>query len=258
MNKTFLTRQGNKSKLHKKIIPYFPKHDFYIDMFVGAGGIFFEKPRAKYNTINDIDHEIFNLYTVFKNNPDELIKELELMPVDNNLFTYWKFNPETDPIKKAVRFLFLSNHSYLSGYKTLKAGINNDKKITLEKLYRSIGILDNVTILSYDFREFLKKIPFRTEKELPRTFIYADPPYYQTGNKYKTGAWGKQEVDDLFSILTSSGIKFAMSEYDSDYILEKVKEYNLNYIEICERRTIKNRNIEILITNYNLPENSLI
>lgn len=136
--------------------------------------------------------------------------------------------------------------------------MNNDKKITLEKLYRSIGVLDNVTIFSYDFREVLKKIPFRTKKELSRTFIYADPPYFEKGNKYNVKSWVKKDVDDLFKVLTESKMRFAISEFNHPYILQKAEEFNLNVINIVERRTIKNRNIEILITNYQPPQNNFL
>lgn len=44
-----LRRLGNKSKLAAKIIPYFPAHKIYIEPFFGAGGMFFNKPKAKYN-----------------------------------------------------------------------------------------------------------------------------------------------------------------------------------------------------------------
>ena len=44
-----VSRKGNKAKIADKIIPYFPKHISYIELFFGAGGMFFNKPTAKYN-----------------------------------------------------------------------------------------------------------------------------------------------------------------------------------------------------------------
>ena len=51
-------------------------------------------------------------------------------------------------------------------------------------------------------------------------------------------------------ICINSGIRFAMSEFENPKVLELAKERNLNIIPICERQSIKNRNTEILITNY--------
>lgn len=36
-----ITRPGNKQRIAKDIYKYFPKHDIFIDMFFGAGGMKF-------------------------------------------------------------------------------------------------------------------------------------------------------------------------------------------------------------------------
>ena len=48
-----------------------------------------------------------------------------------------------------------------------------------------------------------------------------------------------------------TGSKFAMSEFDNDFVLGQAKERGLNVINIGERRNLGNRRREILITNYN-------
>ena len=67
-----LRRIGNKSKLAKEIQKHFPKHDIYIEPFFGAGGMFFNKPKAKYNFLNDIDADVFNLFQVVSLRKQEL------------------------------------------------------------------------------------------------------------------------------------------------------------------------------------------
>ena len=57
-----LRRLGNKQAIAHKIIPYFPPHKIYIEPFFGAGGMFFNKPKAKYNIVNDLDSDVFNLF----------------------------------------------------------------------------------------------------------------------------------------------------------------------------------------------------
>ena len=59
-----LRRLGNKAKIAAKIQAYFPQHDLYIEPFFGAGGMFFNKPKAKYNIVNDLDSDVFNLFQV--------------------------------------------------------------------------------------------------------------------------------------------------------------------------------------------------
>ena len=69
--------------MHKKIQPYFPPHKIYIDrfFFFGAGGMFFNKPKAKYNIVNDLDSDVFNLFQVVMNQKEELEKAFYMMPI---------------------------------------------------------------------------------------------------------------------------------------------------------------------------------
>ena len=55
-----IRRRGNKSKLAEKIIENFPPHEIYIEPFFGAGGLFFNKPLAKFNILNDLDKNVIN------------------------------------------------------------------------------------------------------------------------------------------------------------------------------------------------------
>ncbi len=43
--------------------------------FFGAGGMFFNKPKAKYNFVNDLDSEVFNLFNVVKTQKEDLKTE---------------------------------------------------------------------------------------------------------------------------------------------------------------------------------------
>jgi DNA adenine methylase len=108
-----LARLGNKRKIAKKIMPHFPKHDLYIEPFFGGGGMFFSKPLAMYNIMNDLDSDVYNLYNILKTRKDDFIEEFRQTPYHNDLFQYWLKNVETDDIMKAVRFVYLSNYSFL-------------------------------------------------------------------------------------------------------------------------------------------------
>ena len=67
-----LRRLGNKQAIAQDIIKYFPEHKIYIEPFFGAGGMFFNKPKAKYNIVNDLDSDVFNLYITVVNQKEEL------------------------------------------------------------------------------------------------------------------------------------------------------------------------------------------
>jgi DNA adenine methylase len=253
-----LRRLGNKSKLAKEIQQYFPPHKIYIEPFFGAGGMFFNKPKAKYNIVNDLDSDVFNLFQVVMNQKEELEKAFYIMPIHSDLLEYWKQNEETDPIKKALRFLFLSNFTLLGKMDTLKFSLRDMPK---DMFYRNIDmtfkLLKNVKFQNYEFKKFFSNLSFididygKPSHERENILIYNDGPYLDTVNTYKdSNIWTEQDVINLLDANESAGCKFAYSEFNHPFILNQAQERSLNVITIGERENLKNRRTEILITNY--------
>lgn len=253
MRDTLLRRLGNKKAVARKIIPHFPPHKIYIEPFFGAGGMFFQKPLADYNFCNDSDGEIFNLFQVVKERREELYSHVEMMPIDHNLFQYWRKNQEADPVWRAVRFLLLSNFGYMGTQKTLHMNTGKPKECILRAIPETFEKIRNVKFMCCDFRDALKKIP--PDHIKTGAFIYADPPYLNCDPAlkkiYKEG-FTEKDSTDLFNILTGSGLRFAMSEFDQPFILDQAKQRGLNVLHIGDRVNMKNRRTEILVTNYSL------
>lgn len=241
-----LRRLGNKSSIASEIQKYFPPHKIYIEPFFGAGGMFFNKPKAKYNIVNDLDSDVFNLFMVVMNQKEELEKAFYQMPIHSDLLNYWKKNEETEPIKKALRFLFLSNISFMGAGSSIKFGTENPKNTIYNNLQKTFDLINDVQFLNCDFRNVFNKIQIR---EIEDTFIYSDSPYLNTDDNY-SNSFTEEDSIDLFNTLQKTGCKWAMSEFNNPFILHQAKERNLNVIIIGERQNLKNRRTEILITNY--------
>lgn len=253
-----LTRMGNKRRIIKKISTYFPKHKMRIELFFGAGGSFFTLPKPQYSILNDLDDDVSNLYLVIQNNLIELKKEIELVPISEGLIKYWKKTNEIDPVKKAVRFLFLSNFTYLGKGDTLRVGLDNSKESILKNLNKTFEYLRNSKILNRDFRDVLKCISFTkglNDKE--NCFLFLDPVYLDTEYNYRTPKWKKNDTIDCLEIMINCGIKSAMSEFNHPFVVYEAKKSGLNVIIIVERSNIKNRKTEILITNYEVNQFTL-
>jgi len=244
-----LRRLGNKSKIAQDIIKYFPEHKIYVEPFFGAGGMFFNKRKAKYNIVNDLDSDVFNLFQVVSTRLDELKKAFELMPIHSDLLEYWKTNTEEEPIRKALRFLFMSNFTYLGKGTTIGLACGDSKGFLMSKIDETAKFLFDVQFANFDFRKFINSLSFRDEVEQSKSFIYCDPPYLGTNDNY-SNSFTEQDSIDLFDTLEATGCKFAMSEFDNEFILNQAKERGLNIIIIGERKNLKNRRTEILITNY--------
>ena len=253
-----LRRLGNKKKIASEIQKHFPPHKIYIEPFFGAGGMFFNKPKAKYNILNDLDSDVFNLFQVVINKKEELEKAFYMMPIHSDLLNYWKKNLEVDPIKKALRFLMMSNFTLYGKQDTIAFSARTEhKKQFFNKIDITFKFLSDIKFLNKDFRKFFNSISFvdidfgKPSGERDYTFIYADSPYLNTVDTYSdSDAWTELDCIDLLNALQATKCKFAMSEFNNEFILNQAKERGLNVIIIGERQNLKNRRTEILITNY--------
>ena len=223
-----LRRLGNKSKVAKEIQKHFPKHNIYIEPFFGAGGMFFNKPKAKYNILNDLDSDVFNLFQVISEQKEELIDSFKIMPIHQDLMDYWNKNKEVKPIKKALRFLLLSNYGYMGKPETLGMQITRPSDIILKNIDKTFEMIFNTKFSNKDFRKFLKIIAFRNEKEIQNTFIYSDSPYLNTVDTYSdSDTWTEKDSLDLFNCLEETGCMFAISEFNHPFILKQAEKRGL-------------------------------
>lgn len=174
------------------------------------------------------------------------------MPIHSDLIKYWKTYNGDDSLKRALRFLALSNFTLNGTMGNIRSNvIENPKKEVLLKLKETIEYMQDVKFLNDDFRKFISMLSFRpNSNEIDNTFIYCDAPYLDTNDSY-SNSFTESDSLDLFNCLQETGCKWAMSEFDHPFILQQAKERNLNVYIIGERENMKkNRRTEILVTNY--------
>lgn len=246
-----LNRLGNKSKLAKKIIQFFPEHDMYLEPFFGTGSIFFSKPKVKYNFLNDLDNDVYNLFRQVIDNKDEFLEWFKRIPITETQFKEWRYENkrEKTDVLNAVRFIVLSNFGLYGRPDTLRIGAVNSKEKIFQHIDKTFEYLQGTYFLNCDFREFFNRVDYKTNKE--KCFCYADPPYYKTDSNYSNN-FSEKDTLDLFDVLMQSGIRFMMSEYSNPFIIEEAKKRNLNILVIGERKNLRSKKeeTEILISNF--------
>lgn len=237
--------------MKNNLVQYFPDHKMRIDLFFGAGGDYFYLPQPKYAILNDLDDDVTNLYLLLLNQKEELIKQIELMPISEGLLKYWRQHLETDPMKKALRFLLLSNFTYLGKGDTLRLGLDNTKKVLLRRIEPTFKMLQNAKITNQDFRDVIPKISF-SDKLIKKNeaLVYMDPVYLDTQHYYKVPTWKESDTEDCFRIMQDPELMCAMSEFDYPTVLAMAKDYKMNIYPLKERKNIKGRAQEIIMTNY--------
>lgn len=130
MIKPPISRMGGKSKLRNKIINMLPSHTTYIELFFGAGWVYFGKDKSKVEVINDIDKELINLFKIIKYHTPEIKRLLEYEFSGRDIFEEYKnatLEHLTD-IHRAIRFLYLINNSFAGKGKFILT-INDHEKV---------------------------------------------------------------------------------------------------------------------------------
>ena len=248
-----LNRIGNKDTIAPQIIAKFPSHSVYIEPFFGAGGIFFNKPKSKYNILNDLDGDIFNLFTILQTDYKKLMTCLLHTPYSQELYTHWKTTPELDPFWKAVRFLYLSNFSKYGKVGSLDFKTGNTMPTILMEIQKTAKMLmqHDIKWMNTTYADMFRLIGRGVD--WANAFIYCDPPYVGTTNNYGDGRATRWTIDDLERvIITMKDIKtkFAISEFESADNLRLATEHGLYVNFIAYKTGLKNYNKEILLTNY--------
>lgn len=254
-----LNRLGNKRLLAEQIISHFPPHNVYVEMFFGSGAVFFAKPRCEYNILNDNNSEVMNLFVQVKDNPDELRRVISITPYSHDVFKYLKSNQFDSCVWRAVRLLYVANFSFMGAGDTLKVKPNHYKDILLENLETTIKDIakGNNIWTNVDYTEVFNVASLHQIKHIHNTFVYADPPYVGTSNKYgdlnKRIKWDLNDFSNLINHLQELEIQFAISEFNNPDFDDIITEHNLNKIIIRKRMSVSKLECEeILITNYKL------
>lgn len=263
---------GGKRQLIETYTPLLPKKiSSYCEPFIGGGALLFHlQPKKAY--INDINHDLIRVYTVIKNNVEELIEELKkykneaeffysVRDLDRDKYLY-KSLSETE---KAARIIYLNKTCYNGLYRVNNAeefnspfGFYSNPNIVNEPVLRAVSAYfnkNNIHFSSVDYSEVLTDIK-------KGTFVYLDPPYdpmSETSNftGYSKNGFTKDEqvrlrknCDDL----DRHGIKFMLSNSATSFILEQYSKYNITIVKA--KRAInsvgsKRGNVdEIVVRNY--------
>lgn len=112
MSRTVLKYPGAKWSIADWIISNMPPHKSYLEPFFGSGAVFFRKPPARIETVNDLDGEIVNLFTCIRDRPGELERAVALTPYSREeyerawaVLSAGKMEVKKGPPRKAESFV---------------------------------------------------------------------------------------------------------------------------------------------------------
>ncbi len=240
---------GGKSALLPQLASHFPAGcKVYIEPFLGGGAVFLALGSGTVSLINDSNPEIFNLYSIIRDQPQALMTELDKFKPqysENFYYSLRQSKPETC-LQQAARTIFLNKTGFNGLYRQNASGQFNvpfGKRLTCPALYQTTNILaissrlQSADLKNQDFEEIL-------EEAQEGDLVYCDPPYEpldQTSSFTAYQARGFSQVDQIrlkeaCLRAHSRGALVFISNSSADFILDLYAGFEIQ--KIRARRAI--------------------
>jgi DNA adenine methylase len=265
--KPFVKWVGGKRAIIKNLLEKLPnKINNYYEPFVGGGALFFKI----YNSVNgkcylsDLNINLILSYITIQNQPEELIKQLEIHQYKHNKDYYYdirNMQSISDPILNSARFIYLLKTCFNGLYRVNKNNqfntpIGNYKNPNICDTKNIMLVSKALTNVNIKYQDFTKIQPKKGD------FVYFDPPYHpitkQSFVQYVSNGFTDQDQVCLknFALkLSQDGVNVMISNSNSDFINEIYKtDFNIHKIKaprVVNCKADKRSPVfETLITNY--------
>lgn len=173
---------GGKRRLAKHILPLIGQHDCYIEPFCGAAAIYFMKPPAKVEVVNDLNGELINLYRIIKHHLEPLINEFKWTLISREQFNWLKITPESTltDIQRAARFYYLQKMTFGGKVNSRSFGTSavTPPRLNLLRLEEELSQAHLRLSRTYIERLHWRECIERYDRDHSVTFC--DPPYWGT------------------------------------------------------------------------------
>jgi len=252
--KSFIPYLGGKSRLAKQIISMFPEHSTYVEVFGGAGNIFFRKEPVDVEVINDINSDLINLYRVVKYHLQEFCRSLEWLLVSRSEFKKFLETPPdvlTD-IQRAVRYYYLAKTCFGGKVVGQSFGYAPSDAPRFNFLRAESDLTDAHMRLSSCYIENLPYTDIIRRYDRPYTLFYLDPPYHGCADDYGKHIFADSDYQVLADSLATIKGKFCMSLNDVPVIREIYNKFRIVSVGVKYSVSLKGNTDakEVVIMNY--------
>ncbi|MFL9899068.1 DNA adenine methylase [Paraburkholderia fungorum] len=173
---------GGKRRLADHLIPRFPKHECYVEVFAGGAALYFLRPPAAVEVINDINGDLINLYRVVQHHLEEFVRQFKWALTSRQVFKWLQDTvPETlTDIQRAARFYYLQHNCFGAKVEGQSFGTATTTPPGLNLLRLEETLSAAHLRLSNTFVEHLDWKACVDRYDRPHTLFYLDPPYWET------------------------------------------------------------------------------
>jgi DNA adenine methylase len=244
---------GGKRRLADRLIPLFPNHSCYVEVFCGGAALYFLKPyQSDVEILNDINGDLITLYRVVQNHLEEFVRQFKWAISSRQIFEWHKMTrPETlTDIQRAARFYYLQQHAFggkVAGQNYGTAATGNP--INLCRIEETLSAahlrLAGTNVENLPWYECMERY------DRPETFFYCDPPYWQTEGYGVPFDFGNYER--MSALMKSAKGKIMVSINDHPDIRKAFG--GLHFLDIDIKYSLRQKGLpetskELVITNF--------
>ncbi len=243
----FLKWAGGKARLIDQYKPFLPvEFGSYHEPFLGGGALFFHlaarlQAQGKKAYLSDLNPELVNVYQCVRDHVEPLIVLLKEHQERHGEARYYEVRShiQTDPIKRAARFIYLNKTCYNGLYRENAKGLFNvpigrykNPKICAPELLRPASAALQLADISQ--RPFSAVI----ESAQSNDFVYFDPPYqplsatskFTAYSRYRFGEAEQIELKNLIAQLAAKKVQVLTSNSDCPFIRELYSDFQIKII----------------------------
>jgi len=254
--KPILKWVGGKTQILSQVLEEFPDEiqgDYYEPFVGGASVLLATIPRVCGRVYaSDVNPNLIAVYEKIKNEPDELIRELEELQNDTSESTYYarrqKFNESANP----SLFIYLNKVGFRGLYREGPNGFNvpyghpkSPPALCDPENVRTVSrAIQNVTFRCESYEQAMERVR-------PGDFVYADPPYVpETVTSFTSYVRGEFDHIEFFKRLKALSCSWVMSNARVPLVMQEFPDAQ----EIEVRRAIHSKNpgartMEVLVRN---------
>ena len=272
---------GNKSCIVSTILTVMPKHSVYIEPCMGSAEVFFRKPRAEKEILNDYNGDLVNLFRTIQSNK-KLVFLIGRLYLSINSELVFRQNKERlrnipnvlDDVLETSQIIsklkwseveaaaaFFENQVYSFSSTGQTFGIaRRDMSQRLDRLINAYARMRDAIILHRDYKDVI------SYAACPGSFILLDPPYKGTESMYSKANFDSDQHAVLFDFMGEINEKYQgeakfLITYNNDpYIRHLAEQHGFDTFvqtRLHNMRQGKDAGAlyeELLIGNYDLEQ----
>lgn len=223
---------GGKRRLADAILPRFPAHDCYVEVFAGGAALYFLRAPAPVEVINDVNGDLINLYRVVKHHLSEFVAQFRWALSSRELFKWLQDTPPdtlTD-IQRAARFYYLQHQCFGAKVEAQTWGTaTTAPPVNLLRIEEQLSAAHLRLSATY-----IERRPWQQcikTYDRPHTFFYLDPPYWETEG-YGV-EFGFHQYEEMAEILKTLKGKAIISLNDHPAIRQVFSAFHQERLEIA-------------------------